>query len=95
MCGRERDGEKEVEKRRRKTESKLKKTNKERGKRARQRESMTDPAFLIQQIKQAQLSLYEVDAQLIVNELNPAPGQLLPEILLLLQVEHMLQKNTS
>lgn len=52
---------------------------------------MTDPALLIQEIKHAQLSLYKIDALLIVTELNPAPCQLLTDVLLLLQVEHMLQ----
>lgn len=54
--------------------------------------SVTHPALLIQQVKQAQLSLYEADTLLIVTELDPAPSQLLPDVLLLLQVEHMLQK---
>lgn len=52
---------------------------------------MTHPALLIQEVKHAQLSLYEIDALLIITELNPAPGQLLADVLLLLQVEHMLQ----
>lgn len=38
------------------------------------------------------MSLEEIDALLIITELNPAPGQLLADVLLLLQVEHMLRK---
>lgn len=61
----------------------------------REGDSSTDPALLVQQIEQAQLPLDQIDAQLIVTELDPAPGQLLPDVFLLLQVEHMLRTNTQ
>lgn len=53
---------------------------------------MTDPALLVQKVKQPQLSLNKTDALLIVAELDPAPRQLFPDVLLLLQVEHVLQE---
>lgn len=57
----------------------------------------TDPALLVQQVEHAQLTLHQADAQLIVAELDPLPGQLLPNVLLLFQVEDMLRtrKNTD
>ena len=69
------------------SEMRRKKSTKSRGE--------TDPALLVQEIEQAQLSLYETDALLIVAELNPAPGQPLPNVLLLLQVEYVLQENAQ
>lgn len=52
---------------------------------------LTHPALLVQQIKQAQLTLDKSDALLIVTEGDGVPGQLLLNVLLLLQLEHMLE----
>lgn len=51
----------------------------------------TDPALLVQQVEHAQLTLHQVDAQLIVAELDARPGQLLSNVLLLFQEEDMLR----
>lgn len=53
------------------------------------------PAFLVQQVKQAQLSLDKTDALLIVTEGDGVPGQLLLDVLLLLQLEHMLEEEAN
>lgn len=52
-------------------------------------------ALLVQQVQDAHLGLYEVDAGLIVVEVNQSPGDLLLHVLLLLQLEHMLHKHTN
>ncbi|TNN75014.1 hypothetical protein EYF80_014760 [Liparis tanakae] len=46
-------------------------------------------------IKEAQMSLQEIDALLIITELNPAPGQLLPDVLLLLQMSRTPMKDLA
>lgn len=56
--------------------------------------SMRAPPYLtllIQKIQDPHLGFDEVDAGLIVIEVNESPGDLLPHVLLLLQLEHMLQ----
>lgn len=48
-------------------------------------------AFFIQKIKQAHLGLDEVDARLVVVEIDERPWDLLLHVLLLLQLEHVLE----
>lgn len=50
----------------------------------------THLAFLIQQVQDSHLGLDEVDAGLIVIEVDQSPGNLLLHVFLLLQFEHML-----
>lgn len=48
-------------------------------------------ALLVQQVQNAHLGFYEVDAGLIIIEVDQSPGDLLLHVLLLLQLEHVLQ----
>lgn len=49
-------------------------------------------AFLIQKIKKAQLAFDERNAWLVIAELNTVPGKFLSQVLLLLQLKHMLTR---
>lgn len=46
--------------------------------------------LFIQQVKDAKSSLDQVDTGLVVIEVYQSPGDLLPHVLLLLQLKHML-----
>ena len=48
-------------------------------------------ALLVQQVQDSHLGFYEVDAGLIVVEVNQSPGDLLLHVHLLLQLEHVLK----
>lgn len=51
------------------------------------------PALLVQQIQDAEFSLDQIDTRLVVVEVDERPGNLLLHVLLLLQLEHVLQKH--
>lgn len=53
------------------------------------------PALLVQQIQDAEFSLDQIDTRLVVVEVDERPGNLLLHVLLLLQLEHVLQKHDN
>lgn len=53
------------------------------------------PALLIQEIQDSQFCLNEINARLVVIEVDQRPGDLLSHVLLLLQFEDMLQGVTT
>lgn len=53
------------------------------------------PALLVQQIQDAEFSLDQIDTRLVVVEVDERPGNLLLHVLLLLQLEHVLQKQDN
>ena len=55
----------------------------------------TDPALFVEEVKDTQLALYQVNAVLVVWEVYEGPRDGLLHVLFLLQLEHMLRTDTQ
>jgi len=51
--------------------------------------------FFVKKVKDAKLILDEVNARLVVMEVNERPSDLFPHVFLLLQLEHMLPTDNT